>query len=173
MSGLVLVLNQNYEPLHICGLRRAMIMLGRGKAEVLEHSDKPLRSPSVTSFMPSVIRLSYLVKRPRPRAILTRKEVYSRDSYTCQYCGRPGGHLTLDHVIPRMRGGRHTWENLVTACRHCNHRKGNKSVEESGMKLRTQPKQPHVSAYYILYRFLQGQSNWRKFVPEWELAKLA
>ena len=173
MSGHVLVLNQNYEPLHICGLRRAMIMLGRGKAEILEHSDRPLRSERIKSFMPSVIRLSYQVKRPRPRAVLTRKEVYSRDDYTCQYCGRTGGLLTLDHVIPRQKGGKHTWENLVTACRQCNHRKGNRSPEEVGLRLRSVPKQPHVSAYYILYRFLQGQATWRKFVPEWELVKLA
>lgn len=172
MARRVLVLNSNYEPLHVCGLRRAMILIGRGKAEVLEHAPIPLRSPTVSSLMPSVVRLYHLVKRPRPRAMLSRKEIYSRDGYACVYCGKQGRDLTLDHVIPRQKGGMHTWENLVTACRACNGRKGNKSVAEAGMVLKKEPVQPFVSAYYILYQYLQGEVGWRKFVPEWELDRI-
>jgi 5-methylcytosine-specific restriction endonuclease McrA len=115
-----------------------------------------------------VIRLIYLIRRPRPKARLCRKEVFVRDGYTCQYCGARGRDLTLDHVIPRHKGGRHTWENLVTACRACNHRKGGKTLEESRMRLARPPFQPKVSTYYILHQYLNTFQEWRKFIPEWE-----
>jgi 5-methylcytosine-specific restriction endonuclease McrA len=120
----VLVLNQNYERLNVCNARRALVLVDGGKAEVLEHAFGDLRTPSRIIPRPSVIRLVYMIKRPRPRVRLTRREVFMRDQYTCQYCGLKTRDLTLDHVIPRHRGGAHTWENLVSACRSCNHRNG-------------------------------------------------
>ncbi len=113
----VLVLNQNYEPLNVCNARRALVLVEGGKAEVLEHAMNlaELRSPSRSFRRPSVIRLVYMIKRPRPRVRLTRREIFMRDHYTCQYCGLKTRDLTLDHVIPRHRGGKHTWDNLVSA----------------------------------------------------------
>ena len=168
MTAPVLVLNQNYEPLNVCNHKRALVLLTRGKAEVLEHGHGWLRSTTTTFRHPSVIRLIYLIRRPRPKARLCRKEVFVRDGYTCQYCGTRGRDLTLDHVIPRHRGGKHTWENLVTACRACNHRKGGKTLEESRLHLARPPFQPKVSTYYILHQYLNTFQEWRKFIPEWE-----
>jgi len=125
----VLVLNQNYEPLNVCNARRALVLISGGKAEVLEHGLGELRSPSTSLRRPSVIRLVYMIKRPRPRVRLTRREIFIRDHFTCQYCGVKTKDLTLDHLIPRHKGGRHAWDNLVSACRSCNHRKGGKTVE--------------------------------------------
>lgn len=170
----VLVLNENYEPLHICTARRAVVLVGRGKAEVLEHDDaRPLHSPSQAFAIPSVIRLVYLIRRPRPHRKLTRKEIFLRDGYTCQYCGKESRDLTLDHVVPRVRGGRHTWENLVSACRPCNHRKGSKSLEEARMRLAKPPEVPHTSPYHIVYHYIGSRGEWRKFIPERELEALA
>src|SRR5581483_7232597 len=142
----VLVLNQNYEPLNVCNARRALVLVNGGKAEVLEHGDGELRSTSITFRRPSVIRLVYLIKRPRPRVRLTRREIFIRDHFTCQYCGVKTKDLTIDHLIPRHRGGRHTWDNLVSACRGCNHRKGGKTLEEARMALRIPPFEPKATS---------------------------
>jgi 5-methylcytosine-specific restriction endonuclease McrA len=169
VSSAVLVLNQNYEPLNVCNEKRAIVLIDRGKAEVLEHGLGQIRTPSSSYMRPSVIRLVYLIKRPRPKARLTRREIFLRDNFTCQYCGVRGKDLTLDHVIPRHRGGKHTWDNLVSACRTCNHRKGGKMVEEAKMSLRRAPFQPRISTYYMLNQYLQSYTEWQKFVPEWEI----
>lgn len=167
----VLVLNQNYEPLNVCTPRRAFNLLDRGKAEVLEHGRGHLRSASSIFPLPSVIRLIYLIKRPRPQMRLSRREVFNRDRHTCQYCGRRGSRdLTLDHVLPRHRGGRHTWDNLVTACKTCNHRKAGRTPAEAKMHLPVEPVQPRVNSYYVVYPYLHSEEAWRKFVPGWETA---
>jgi 5-methylcytosine-specific restriction endonuclease McrA len=167
----VLVLNQNYEPLNVCTARRAFNLLDRGKAEVLEHGAGVLRSTHAHFPLPSVIRLIYLIKRPRPQMRLSRREVFNRDAYTCQYCGRRGQRdLTLDHVMPRHRGGRHTWDNLVTACKGCNHRKAGRTPVEARMHLLRVPYQPRVNSYYVVYPYLSREEAWRKFIPGWEPA---
>jgi 5-methylcytosine-specific restriction endonuclease McrA len=168
----VLVLNQNYEPLNVCNTRRALVLLDGGKAEVLEHAFGEIRTPSRAIPRPSVIRLVYMIKRPRPRVRLTRREVFMRDQYTCQYCGLKTRDLTLDHVIPRHRGGAHTWENLVSACRTCNHRKGGKVLEECRMPLRRAPFEPKANSYYLFAQYLDAQRDWQKFIPEWEREKV-
>src|ERR687893_1261565 len=101
----VLVLNQNYEPLNVCDIRRAFRLLGADKAELLERNHQMIHTPTLAIRAPSVIRLVYLVKRPRPRVKLSRREVFARDRHTCQYCGRQAHDMTLDHVMPRHRGG--------------------------------------------------------------------
>ena len=169
IGSAVLVLNQNYEPLNVCNARRAVVLLHRGKAEVLEHSEGTIHSPSFSIPLPSVIRLVYLIKRPRPQRRLTRRDIFTRDRHTCQYCARETKDLTLDHVLPRHRGGRHSWENVVSACKACNHRKAGRTPSEAGMKLLRLPKAPRITSYYILYPHLQNQEEWRKFVPAWEL----
>lgn len=164
----VLVLNQNYEPLNVCNTRRAVVLLDRGKAEVIENGDGELRSPSIVFPLPSVIRLIHLIKRPRPRVRLTRREVFIRDLFTCQYCGLKTRELTLDHVVPRHRGGRHTWDNLVSACRGCNHRKGGKLLDESRLSLRRPPYEPKANSYYLFGQYLDSYEDWSKFIPGWE-----
>ncbi len=163
----VLVLNQNYEPLNVCNIRRAIVMIFNGKAEVVELNGHKVNTSTSSYHCPSVIRLAHLVRRPRPRVRLSRREVFIRDKYTCQYCGKKTKDLTLDHVVPKSRGGRHTWDNLVSACRSCNHRKGGKSPDEARMRLLNKPSEPKVSPYYIFVQKLQHSptDGWEKFLP--------
>jgi len=172
MNAIVLVLNLNYEPLNVCNVRRAIVLVDAGKAEVLEHNGLVIHTPTRALPCPSVIRLVYMVRRPRPQVRLTRREVFIRDNYTCQYCGTRTRELTLDHVVPLHRGGKHTWENLVSACPRCNHRKGGRTLEEAHMRLIRQPYRPKSTTYYLFYQYLQTYEEWRKFIPEWELANL-
>jgi len=163
----VLVLNQNYEPLNICNVRRAIVLVIDGKAEILETHETTVNTTRQQFPSPSVIRLVYLIRRPRPRVKLTRREVFIRDNFTCQYCGRQVNDLTIDHVIPRSRGGQHTWENLVSACKPCNHRKGGKTLSEAKMTLRQQPYEPSPGVYYTIQRRLDSDiiEAWEKFLP--------
>ena len=162
----VLVLNQNYEPLNICRARRAVVLIYHGKAEMLENGSGFIHSIDRTVPLPSVIRIVYMVKRPRPKRKLTRLEIFNRDKYTCQYCGKQTRQLTLDHVIPRYRGGEHTWENVVSACVACNRRKAGKTYQQAGMKLLNRPAPPDGSlSFYIPYHYLQSRGEWQKYLP--------
>jgi 5-methylcytosine-specific restriction endonuclease McrA len=116
---------------------------------------------------PSIIRLSYMVKRPRPTVKLNKQEIFRRDNYVCQYCGKQLARPTVDHVIPRHLGGEHTWENLVTACPNCNHKKGGRTVEQSNMRPRNEPVAPPASANYIYSRYLTHNSEWQDFIEGW------
>ena len=170
LGAAVLVLNQNYEPLNVCPARRAIVLIDRGKAEILEHREVAIASPTHRFPVPSVIRLIYLIKRPRPRVKLSRREVFIRDRFTCQYCGLESRDLTLDHVVPRHRGGKHSWDNLVSACKNCNHRKANRAPAEARMRLARTPKEPPAHSYYIFHQYLQQQQDWHKFIPAYEAA---
>ena len=161
----VLVLNQNYEPLNICRARRAVVLVYEGKAEMLEDGTGFIHSISYSFPLPSVIRLPYMIKRPRPKRRLTRLEVFSRDQYACQYCGKESRLLTLDHIIPRYRGGQHTWENVVSACIRCNRRKAGKTPEEAGMKLIRRPHPPHDNIPFYIPLPLKTQIQWQKYLP--------
>ncbi|MFQ6015489.1 MAG: HNH endonuclease [Anaerolineae bacterium] len=163
----VLVLNQNYEPLNVCTTKRAIVLVVVGKAQVLENSRGVIRSPSMVFPRPSVIRLRYIIRRPRPRVKLTRREIFRRDNFTCQYCGKETHQLTVDHVIPRRWGGRHVWANVVSACPSCNMRKGGKTPQEAGMNLLQVPYEPRSPGYQIFKPFLQENKEWRKFVEGW------
>jgi len=162
----VLVLNQNYEPLNVCRVRRAVVLLYQRKAEMLENGVGFIHSTSQDFQVPSVIRLPYLVKRPfRTERKLTRLEVFNRDHYTCQYCGKATRQLTIDHIIPRYRGGQHTWENVVSACIACNRRKAGKTPEEAGMKLRQTPSPPKRShLFYIPSHFIETRDEWQRYL---------
>lgn len=164
----VLVLNQNYEPLHVATVRRALVLWLSGKAEILETYEHEVASAQRRFPAPSVIRLLSLVKRPPVRVKLCRREVFLRDNYTCQYCGVRTHDLTIDHVVPRSRGGPHTWENVVSACRTCNHRKGGKSLAEARMQLLRQPFEPRPGRYYLVQRVLRSpvHESWLKFLPD-------
>ena len=163
----VLVLNQNYEPLNVCHVRRAIILIYQAKAEMLENGIGYIHTAERKFPIPSVIRLPYLVKRPfHVNRKLTRMEIFARDNHTCQYCGKQTRQLTLDHVIPRFRGGQHTWENVVSACVSCNRKKAGRTPEEAGMKLRHIPAPPRVSRYsYIPSQYLQSRREWERYFP--------
>lgn len=163
----VLVLNQNYEPLNVCNVRRAFVLVDRGKAEVLEHAGLGIRTATRLVPRPSVIKLIYMVKRPRPQVRLSRREIFMRDDYTCQYCGSRVRELTLDHVMPKHRGGGHSWDNLVSACRPCNHRKGGKMLDEVRMRLIRAPRRPQPAQYFLWVQRLHGPDYeaWLKFIP--------
>jgi 5-methylcytosine-specific restriction endonuclease McrA len=138
------------------------------KAEVLEMGEGVMTSPSTSLECPSVIRLQYMVRRPFRRIPLSRREVFLRDDYTCQYCGRRTHDLTLDHVIPRSKGGTHSWENLVSACAPCNHKKGRRTIEQARMHLRSVPREPRHNVYTIVRRFAPNGElveGWQMYLP--------
>ena len=160
----VLVLNLNYVPLNICNVRRAVILVGKGKAELLENHRGQLRTVSSLVDVPSIIRLVYLVKKPFLPRKLSKKEVFLRDKFTCQYCGKKVPDLTLAHVVPRRQHGSHTWENVVAACNRCNLRKAGRTPVEANMLLKTVPRAPDPNPYLILQnRTLLDE--WLPYVP--------
>ncbi len=166
MHGSVLVLNASYEPLSIVSVRRALILILKEKAELLEAAEAVLRAQNVEFPQPLVIRLTYYVRVPRRWGLpLSRRTVFARDFYTCQYCGAQPGkqELTIDHVIPRSRGGETTWENVVTACKKCNQKKGNRTPEEAGMPLLRRPRQPRYLAFTLLAD-RRLQEAWEKYL---------
>jgi 5-methylcytosine-specific restriction endonuclease McrA len=166
MDGTVLVLNQNYEPLNVTNLPRAFRLLFGERAEVIEYDHQVIRTPRTQFRAPSVIRLQHHVRRPRPRVKLSRREIFLRDGYTCQYCGRQSHDLTLDHIVPRHRGGAHSWENLVAACKACNHRKGGKTLEEARYRLTRAPYEPRSDIYSLFAPYLADERNeaWRTYL---------
>ena len=150
----VLILNASYEPLHVCSVKRAITLLMQEVAERVLDGDRVLRTPTLVVPVPSVIRLRRYVRRPhRQRVAFNRKNVFRRDDHSCQYCGAHGHDLTLDHVLPRSRGGPTTWENVVACCRRCNASKRDRTPEEARMALRRRPRAPafmFTSAYGVL-----------------------
>lgn len=161
--GKVLVLNASYEPLNITNWKRAVVLLVKGKAEQLEHDGRMIYK----SFpLPSVIRLRNYVRVPYKEIPLTRRNILERDRQTCQYCKYKGDQLTLDHIIPRSRGGGDSWENLVAACVNCNIKKGNRTPKEAQMPLIKQPRKPYSSLHFELIKCTKGNLNqeWKKYV---------
>jgi 5-methylcytosine-specific restriction endonuclease McrA len=167
MNEPVLVLNGNYEPLNVCSTKRALGLTLTGKATVLENGRGVIRTVSETYERPSVIRLTYTIRRPRPTVRMCKREVLRRDDYRCQYCGKKTGQLTIDHVLPRHRGGQHGWENVVAACPQCNRRKGGRTVAEARMELLRQPFEPHPTAEYLYGHFVGGNGTWAKYLRGW------
>ncbi len=160
------MLNQSYEPLNICRVRRAIPLLDQGKAEMLENGRGFIHTVRASFAIPSVIRLDYVVRRPRQRQRMTRLEIFNRDSYTCQYCGQESNQLTLDHVSPRHQGGQHTWENVVSACARCNRRKAGHTPKQAGMKLKRLPGPPKDSYNFnIPHKYRSTKTEWRKYLP--------
>jgi 5-methylcytosine-specific restriction endonuclease McrA len=166
MDSVVLLLNSDYEPLNVCNVRRAFRLVFGEKAEVIQYDHHEIHTPTAIFRAPSVIRLHHRIKRPRPRVRLSRREIFARDKYTCQYCGTQTHDLTLDHIIPRHRGGAHTWDNLVAACKRCNHRKGGRFVDEARMHLARPPFEPRCDVYTLFTPYLADPRNeaWRDYL---------
>ena len=167
LTAPVLILNVNFEPLHVSNIKRALGLLLSGKAELIMNGRGTISTSTAVFEIPSVIRLSYMIKRPRMRVNLTKREVLRRDNYTCQYCGRKTTQLTIDHIMPRHAGGRNEWRNLVAACPTCNRQKGGRTPEQANMHLRRPPFEPKPSAMYLFGHHLHKQSEWEPFLNGW------
>lgn len=164
----VLVLNASFEPLNVCSVRRAHVLVWKGKAEVVERGDEPLRSAAVAFVRPLVIRLLQYVRVPRAvKRRISRRVLFARDGWRCVYCGASAGRLTLDHVVPRSRGGASTWENVVTACAPCNLRKGDRTLEEARMSLPRTPRAP-APVLFIRLALHRVPDSWRQYLPAHE-----
>jgi 5-methylcytosine-specific restriction endonuclease McrA len=160
----VLVLNASFEPLNVCSVRRAHVLVFKGKAEVVERLDRELRSAAVSYVWPSVIRLRSYVRVPRAaQRKISRRALFARDGWACVYCGATDVRLTVDHVVPRSRGGGLVWENVVTSCAPCNLRKGNRLLEEVSMALRRPPRPP-APALFIRLAAPTIPSRWRPYL---------
>jgi len=165
-SGRVLVLNASYEPINVCTVRRATVLFLKQRAEILEEGGWRLHAESLTIPRPVVIRLVTYVRIPRDAHSrkITRRAIFARDRWTCQYCGRERGKLTVDHVIPRSKGGSSAWDNIVTSCAPCNRRKGDRLPRQAEMHPLTHPSPPgptifvHVAASAI-------PPVWEQYLP--------
>ena len=161
----VLVLNASYEPLNVCSLRRAHVLVFKGRAEILESHDRPLRSACAHFRRPHVIRLVTYVRVPRGATRRnSRRVLFARDGWQCAYCGSESHRLTLDHVVPRSRGGTSVWENVVASCAPCNHHKGDRLLEETSMTLRTVPRPP-TPILFIRLATEHIPDVWRRYLP--------
>jgi 5-methylcytosine-specific restriction endonuclease McrA len=168
--GQVLVLNASYEPLNVCSVRRAHVLVFKGKAEVVEHLGRPLRSAAERFLWPHVIRLLQYVRVPKSvQRKISRRALFARDGWRCQYCGNEGGKLTLDHVVPRSRGGESVWENVVTSCAPCNLRKGNRAPEDVGMRLHSPPRPP-APALFVTLAAPRIPDGWQPYLSAYAAA---
>jgi 5-methylcytosine-specific restriction endonuclease McrA len=160
--GRSLVLNASYEPLSVVPARRAVVLVLDEKADVIHETDTALHSERLTVAIPSVIRLRYFVRVPfRRAAALSRRGVFLRDSGRCQYCGKRAE--SLDHVVPRSRGGEHTWDNVVAACGRCNATKRDRLLEETTMRLRRRPQTPnHLS--WVAVAVSSVPTDWAQYL---------
>jgi 5-methylcytosine-specific restriction endonuclease McrA len=167
MRAPVLVLNASYEPINVCAARRAIVLVLKGLAMTEEINGHFLHSARMAMRVPSVIRLLEYRRIPHQTRALSRKNILLRDRNSCQYCGQvlSSSDLTLDHVIPRSRGGASTWENLVACCHKCNHRKGNRLPAEAGMHLLREPRPFNLHTSRHIMRLMgHSDSKWRKYL---------
>lgn len=159
--GRSLVLNATFEPLGVVAARRAVVLILKDKADVLESNGIVFHSERLEIPAPTVVKLRSFVRvPPRARTALTRRAVFARDDWACQYCG--AGAENVDHVIPRSKGGEHAWENVVASCRRCNQRKENRMAHEVGLRLRTKPRAPRDGLLLSLGRL---EPEWETYLP--------
>lgn len=167
MQAPVLVLNATFEPINVTAVRRALILMLKGVAQAEETNSHEVHSASKAVPVPSVIRLLSYRHIPQQSRALSRKNILLRDRNTCQFCGQPfpASELTLDHVLPRSRGGRSTWENLVACCYECNNSKGDRTPEEAGLKLARRPRPFTLHTSRQLMRLIGNRDEkWRKYL---------
>lgn len=164
LNAKVLVLNQSYEPISICSTKKAIVLLLLTKAEMIEERPaQSIRSVRTQFAFPSVIRLSAYLRVPFKKIELSRKNILRRDGFRCVYCGNTPPPLTVDHIIPRSRGGADTWENLACACKQCNNRKGNRTPEEANMRLLIRPRKPH-HVMFLKHYVGKIDETWRPYL---------
>jgi 5-methylcytosine-specific restriction endonuclease McrA len=162
--GRALLLNASFEPLCVVPVRRAVVLVLKDKAEIVSRNGGELRSERQVVPIPTVIRLVHFVRVPfRSRVPLSRRAVFARDRHRCQYCHRSAENL--DHVVPRSRGGPHTWENVVASCRACNARKEDRLPTECGLALRRPPVAPHASLWVVASISGSIDPDWERWLP--------
>ena len=163
LNRAVLVLNANYAPMMICTAKRAICMEYLNKIDILANYDEKIYSPSISKFLPSVIKIRDYIRYDNLTVDLNRKNILARDEYICQYCSISRISLTIDHIHPKGKGGLDSWENLVAACKSCNQKKGDRTLEESGMSLKRIPKRPNRLHYF--HRYVKDkQHDWRPYL---------
>ena len=163
----VLLLNITYEPVRIINWKKAITLLCLGKVEVIEEYERDIHSVSFTLKLPAVVRLLRMVKRPKSPIKFSRQNIYARDRYRCQYCGEkyPTEDLTYDHVLPKSRGGKTAWENIVTCCIQCNRMKGGRTPKEAHMRLVRKPVRPTwIPALRITIGYKVIPESWRDYL---------
>jgi 5-methylcytosine-specific restriction endonuclease McrA len=166
--GRALVLNASYEPLCVVPARRAVVLVLSDKADTVHESGTEFHSEHMSIAVPSVVRLRYYVRVPYERATaLSRRAVFHRDQGTCQYCG--GSADSIDHVVPRSRGGLHVWDNVVAACRRCNTAKGDRMLHEIAMTLTTRPTMPRELSW-VMVAVADVPELWRQYLHPARLA---
>ncbi|MCB9381195.1 MAG: HNH endonuclease [Acidimicrobiaceae bacterium] len=157
-----LVLNATFEPLSVVPARRAACLVLADKADLIAHDGSELHSPTLVLPSPSVVRLRYVVRVPfQRRTSMSRRAIFARDDSRCQYCG--GYADSIDHVVPRSRGGQHTWENVAAACRPCNHRKRDRTPSEAGMSLARPPRAPRGESW-IAAAVARVPEEWKPYL---------
>jgi len=159
----VLVLNNSYEPLMICSLKRAIILIFQNKATLIERYEFDVHTVSHSFPCPSVVRINYYVHRPYQEPALNKKNILKRDGFICQYCGKNSQPMTIDHVIPKSFGGRESWENLVCACEKCNTKKANRTPQLADMQLIRPPKKP-TPLFYLQAIIRKPHPTWKSYL---------
>ena len=159
----VLLLNQSYEPLMIIGAKRAILLMLAQKVDMVEKYQELIHSMRLDIPLPSVVRLKEYARLHRKEIVLSRKNILRRDNHTCQYCGINSTRMTIDHIIPKQKGGLDTWENLITACVKCNSDKGNQLLHEVGMVLLSKPKRPSA-VIHLQKNVKHYQKMWRPYL---------
>ena len=163
LNRAVLVLNANYAPMMVCTAKRAICLGILNKVDILANYEEKINSPSITLNLPSVIKIRNFVRYDNLSVDLNRKNILSRDEHICQYCGDKNLPLTIDHILPKGRGGQDSWENLVTACKSCNQKKGNQTPNEANMTLKRKPKRPN-RLHYFYKHVNEKQEEWKPYL---------
>lgn len=163
LNAKVLLLNQNYEPLTVVSARKAIVLEFAEKVEVVERRERWVHSQHLRYPVPSIVRLRRFIHIPHKRVELTRRNIMRRDGFRCQYCNSSKGPFTIDHVLPKTRGGADTWENLVCACVECNSRKGSRTPEQANLRIAKQPRRP--SHLFFIQHFIGIQEEgWKPYL---------
>lgn len=157
------MLNASYEPLSVVTTRRAIVLVMRDRAEVVETNGRVWHSEHITMSSPSVVRLRHFVKIPRARRVpLNRRAIFLRDDHACQYCARPAENV--DHVVPRSQGGTHTWDNVVASCRRCNSKKGGRTPSQAGLTLLRPPRVPRRNSWVLVQSGTRVDPAWEQYL---------
>ena len=164
LSRKVLVLNQSYEPLMVIAAKRAIILLLSEKGECIANYSDIIHSQSFSMNLPSVIRVNKYIRFFRSDVLLNRINILKRDDFICQYCSKRSNSMTIDHVVPKNKGGVDRWDNLVAACSKCNTKKGNNLLENIEMKLSKKPKKPNYLFYFKQYINTGIQDSWKEYL---------